>query len=82
MGLIDRIHGLIMLDLIRGPDALDLVIKDEALTPVDDPQDAVTHAKVQVFYDKNPEFVLGEAEFLEGIIFCNGMVFAISADSP
>ena len=42
VGFIDRVDGFIVLDLIGGPDAFDLVIEDEALTAEDDPKNTVT----------------------------------------
>jgi hypothetical protein len=81
VGFIDSVDGFVVLDLIGGPDAFDLVIEDEALAAENDPKNAVTHPEVKIFHDKNAEFILGKAESLEGVVFSDGVVLAIATDS-
>jgi hypothetical protein len=81
VGFINGVDGFVVLDLIGGPDAFDLVIEDETLAAENDPKNAVTYPEVKIFHDKNTEFVLGKAESLEGIVFSDGVILAIATDS-
>ncbi len=81
VGFIDGIDGFVVLDLVGGPDAFDLVIEDETLAAENDPKNAVTHPEVKIFHDKNTEFVLSKTKSLEGVVFSDGVVLAVATDS-
>ena len=81
VGFIDGVDGFVVLDLVGGPDAFDLVIEDETLASENHTKNAVTHPEVQIFDDENTEFVLGKAESLEGVVFSDGVILAIATDS-
>jgi len=79
VSFIDGIDGFVVLDLIRGPDAFDLVIQDEALASEDHAEDAVSNSEIEIFYHKDSKLVLRESELLQGIVFGDGVIFAIPA---
>ena len=81
VGFIDSVNGFVVLNLVGGPDAFDLVIENETLTAENDPKNAVTHPEIQIFDDENTEFVLGKAESLKGVVFSDGVILAIATDS-
>ena len=35
--------------------------------------------KIEIFYHEDPKLVLGESELLQGIVFGDGVIFAIPA---
>ena len=42
VGFIDGVDGFVVLNLVGGPDAFDLIIEDETLAAEDDPKNTVT----------------------------------------
>ena len=79
MSFIDGVDGLVVLDLICGPDTFDLIVEDQALSAIDYAEDAVPNSEIEIFYYEDPKLVLGESELLQGIVFGDGVIFAIPA---